>query len=218
LGDPLTPSNLNVVGQPPARGACLLAPWLDGLPAGPRDLLAVLPVVDVNGLSLAALEKLDERPRPGVHAALFCADPFLRIRDAVEVLRRAGIGGVTNFPTIQTIDGEAARDLESADLGATREIRMLHQFAQAGFRVLAFAGSAETGAILARQGAEGVILHPGPPSGDWRGRAAAVRQAGQAIRSLRHLTGVSVRLFRPDGFGAELDAAAALADGTVTYG
>lgn len=217
MGTAQRPRDLDILGHAPA-GPGIFAPWLEALPQGPRDLLALLPVADVNALTLTALEGLEPAAHPQMHAALFCADPFLRVRDMADVLRRAGIGAVTNFPTVQMIDGETARDLDSADLGARREIRVLQQFAQAGFRVLAFTGSAEAGAVLARQGAEGVVLHPGPASGDWRVRAAAARQSVQAIRSLRHLTDVPVRVFHPDGFGGELDAADALADGIVGYG
>jgi len=207
-----------VVPRPVAPGPCILAPWLEALPPGPRDLLALLPVADINGFALSAIGGLKRRPDPGLFAAIFCADPFLRVRDVVEALQRAGIRGVTNFPTVQAIAGQTARDLDSADLGVQREIRVLGDFARAGLQIAAFASSAEAGALMGRLGAGCVILHPGPAATDWRGRAAAARRTAEAIRSLRHLTDVPVRLFYPDGFNSALDPAARLVDGVVRYG
>lgn len=196
----------------------VLAPWLAALPRQGRDLLALLPVLDVNALGLAALPNQPGETTKNAIAAVFCADPFLRVRDAVQLLRAAGIGKVTNFPTIQIIDGSAAHGFESAGLGTRREAEILREFAQAGFEITGFATSAENGAVLARQGVHALVLHPGPASQDWRMRAAAGRELGQAIRSLRHLSDLPVRVMCPDGYGTELDTASALADGSVRYG
>jgi predicted TIM-barrel enzyme len=197
---------------------CVLAPWLAGLPVPGRDLLALLPVLDVNARAFAALRALPQVAGQNAIAALFCADPFLRVRDAVQILRAAGISRVTNFPTIQIIDGAAAHGFESAGLGMRREAEILGEFVRAGFAVTGFAGSAESGALLARQGVGALVLHPGPAMADWRVRTAAARDAAQALRSLRHLTDLPVRLMVPDGYGTELDGAMALADGALRYG
>lgn len=202
----------------------ILAPWLAGLPVPGRDLLALLPVLDVNALGFAAFRALsagagaEAGAAQGAIAALFCADPFLRVRDGVQILRAAGISRVTNFPTIQIIDGAAAHGFESAGLGMRREAEVLGEFVRAGFAVTGFATSAESGALLARQGVGALVLHPGPASADWRMRTAAGRDAAQALRSLRHLSELPVRLMCPDGYGTELDGALALADGAVRYG
>lgn len=205
-------------------GACesssqwVLAPWLAGLPAPGRDLLALLPVLDVNALGFAALRALPEGAGTDAIAALFCADPFLRMHDGVQLLRAAGISRVTNFPTIQVIDGSAAHGFESAGLGMRREAEVLGEFVRAGFEVTGFATSAENAALLARKGVRSLVLHPGPASDEWRARAAAGREVAQALRSVRHLTELPVRVMCPDGYGAELDTARARADGCVRYG
>ncbi|MFN7177260.1 MAG: phosphoenolpyruvate hydrolase family protein, partial [Thermaurantiacus sp.] len=188
-----------------------------GRPVPGRDLLALLPVLDVNALGFAALRALPAGAGKAAIAAVFCADPFLRMHDAVQTLKAAGISRVTNFPTIQIIDGAAAHGFDSAGLGMRREAGILGEFVRAGFEVTGFAASAESAALLARQGASGLVLHPGPASVDWRARAAAGREVAQALRSLRHLTEVPVRVMCPDGYGSELNAAHALADGRVRY-
>jgi len=198
--------------------AWILAPWLAALPRDGRDLLALLPVADVNGAGFRGLRALAGDPPSAAIAAIFCADPFLRMHDAVQILRAAGICRVTNFPTIQIVDGTAARGFDSAGLGMQREAEILGQFVREGFEATGFATSAEGGAMLARQGVSALVLHPGPAAADWRARAAAGHRMTQALRSLRHLTGLPLRLMRPDGYGPELEAAQALADGGVCYG
>ncbi|MDD7971642.1 phosphoenolpyruvate hydrolase family protein [Roseinatronobacter alkalisoli] len=194
----------------------IFAPWLAELPVAQRDLLALLPVLDVNGAICTALNG-GQAARPGVTAALLCVDPFLRVRDMAALLKAAGIGGVTNFPTVQVIDGVAALGFDSADLGAHREARMLARFAEEGLAVTGFATTAQNGQRLLDHGATALVVHPGPPSVDWRNRAIAARHAADTLQTLRPLCNVPLRLFCPDAYGAELDPARALADGLVRY-
>lgn len=205
----------------------ITAPWLAGLPPEQRDLLSLLPVLDVNGAVFAALQEAPEQQetaamnsaaRTGTIAALLCADPFLRVRDAAALLRAAGIDGVANFPTIQVIDGVAARGFESADLGPRREAEVLARFANEGLAVTGFATSAENGLLLMEHGATALVVHPGPAARDWRARAIAARGAEATLNALRPQCQVPLRLYCPDGYGTELDPARALADGLVRHG
>ncbi|MFN4099238.1 MAG: phosphoenolpyruvate hydrolase family protein [Pararhodobacter sp.] len=204
-------------GHDPAAPS-ILAPWLAALPPSGRDLLALLPVTDVNAAGFHGLRALAGHAPSEAIGAIFCADPFLRMHDAVQILKAAGIRRVTNFPTIQIVDGAAARGFDSAGLGLKREAEILGLFVREGFEATGFATSAESGAMLAREGVSSLVLHPGPAAADWRARAAAGHRMAQALRSLRHLTDLPLRLMRPDGYGPELDAAQALADGVVRYG
>lgn len=202
----------------------ILAPWLSALPAQGRDVLALLPVLDVNGLGFAGLQRFDAEPsgadgwQPHAIASIFCADPFLRVRDAVQILRATGITRVTNFPTIQIVDGAAARGFDSAGLGAQREVEILGQFSAAGFDVTGFAESEDVAIALAQQGAAALVLHPGPSSDHPGSRSAAARTVARKLSTLRSETDLPVRVMCPDGFGPELDAALSLADGAVRYG
>ena len=200
----------------PDGEASIFAPWFAGLPEAQRDLLSLLPVVDVNGAVISALEggaRAGAQAR--VFAALLCADPFLRVRDASKLLRAAGIAGVANFPTIQVIDGAAARGFDSADLGFQREAEVLGRFAAEGLEVLGFATSAENGLQLIRHGASALVVHPGPASTDWRARAIAARGAEGTLAELSGQCTVPLWLYCPPAYGAELDGARALATGLV---
>lgn len=201
----------------------IFAPWLADLPDAHRDLLALLPVLDINGAVFKALSGTKaptHTPTPArsdVIAALLCVDPFLRVRDVVALLAANGIAGVANFPTVQVIDGVAALGFDSTDLGLRREAQMLARFAEDGLAVTGFATTAENGRRLLDHGATALVVHPGLPSADWRNRAIAARNAADTLQALRPQCNVPLRLFCPDAYGAELDPARALADGLVRY-
>lgn len=202
----------------------IFAPWLDNLAVAQRDLLSILPVLDVNGTLFAALDSetgqaAPEDTRADRHiAALLCVDPFLRLRDATRLLKSAGIRAVTNFPTVQLVDGTAARGFESADLGLEREAEILHQFLRQGFAVTGFATSTENAQRLLALGIRDLVIHPGPASSDWRNRATAAQKAAETTSTLRTHAPATLRLFCPDAYGRELDSARNAADGLVRYG
>jgi hypothetical protein len=149
----------------------------------------------------------------GAVASLMLADPFLRVRDAACVMSTHGIGRVANFPTVQLIDGQTAHAFDSAGVGTRREIEILAAFRSAGFQTVAFACGIEPARAMLRDGASTLVLHPGVALQDWRQRAAAALGIGRAMASLRQETDVPILVYRPAGFGSELDRAAAAADG-----
>ncbi|MCC5962016.1 MAG: phosphoenolpyruvate hydrolase family protein [Rhodobacteraceae bacterium] len=226
-------TELLIAAQPRAQAGTaesperqILAPWMDLLPANQRDLLSLLPVADVNGALFAALGGLEQdvtapalpdAARPGTIAGLLCVDPFLRVHDVLRLLGAAGISAIANFPTIQVVDGATARVFDSADLGVKREFRILAQFARAGVAITGFATTDDAAERLLEIGVSDLVFHPGLASSDWRARAVAARQAKDCLRTLRPRCQIPLRLFCPDAFGTELDAARALADGLVRY-
>jgi predicted TIM-barrel enzyme len=192
------------------------APWLRALPVGNPDLLSLLPVVDLNAAALRSLDPPAGRvDRGGVFAALALVDPFLRPRDAVARLRRAGISGVANFPTMQVVDGETARAFEGAGARTTREVEMLEAFIAESFRTIAFACGPDAAREVARTRPTMMVLHPGVALSDWRQRAAGALSVQRLIDSCRTLAACPVLIYRPAGFGSELDQAVAAADGEV---
>jgi predicted TIM-barrel enzyme len=201
----------------PKTGCVILAPWLAALGGADADLASLLPVADVNGLALAgcAAAGCTEDGGPRAVAALMLADPFLRVRDAGQALRTAGIGRVANFPTVQVVDGETARALDSADLGAAREIERLAAFRRAGFSTVGFACGLEAARAMLADGASALVLHPGVALRDWRERAAAALATGRTLATLAAEATVPIFVYRPAAFGPELDQAVAAAAGEV---
>lgn len=194
----------------------IAAPWLRALPRGNPDLLSLLPVADLNAAALGHLDSpASISDRGGVFAALAMVDPFLRPRDAATRLRRAGISGVANFPTMQIVDGETARAFEGAGARTTREIEMLEAFAAEGLRTIAFACGADGAQAAARTRPTMMVLHPGVALSDWRQRAAGALAVQRLVEPSRSEAGCPVLVYRPSGFGSELDQAVAAADGEV---
>ena len=142
----------------------ILCPWLDGPDPATRFWLGVLSWHDANASLLAALDGLPPRRRAGpVFAALFCADPFRSPADLFARLRAAGIAGVVNLPSVTFLDGPFADILRQFDLGPAREVRVLRQAHEAGFRIAGCADSREMARDLAALGSEFLIVHDGPP-------------------------------------------------------
>ena len=147
--------------------------------------------------------------------SLAMVDPFLRPRDAIDRLRRAGISGVANFPTMQIVDGETARAFEGADARTTREVQVLEAFLAEGFRTIAFACGPDAARLIAQTCPTMMVLHPGVALSDWRQRAASALAVQRMIEHCRLEAGCPVLVYRPAGFGSELDQAVAAADGEV---
>ena len=138
-------------------------PGLCGLEGPHLDLLATLPISDVNGTLMAALnDPLLWAKHAGPPAVgLFLADPFLRLPDIAARLRRVGVRRVANYPTLQAFEGETARALASVGFALGTELDGLRALAAEGFEIVGFASGAATARQLSAF-ATTVVLHPGP--------------------------------------------------------
>ena len=128
-------------------------------------LVALLPVLDINGALRSALEARPPfRAAPPV-AGLFACDPFLRLADIAAALRRAGIAAAVNFPTVQIFGGETAAALAAVGYRAEAEFRLLQRLAEQGFAPIACATSRRAVDAALGFGLRRILLHPGvsPP-------------------------------------------------------
>ncbi|WP_167858451.1 phosphoenolpyruvate hydrolase family protein [Methylobacterium nonmethylotrophicum] len=150
---------------PAERARTLFVPALAGAPEALFDLLALLPVCDVNGALTACLAAgaLGEGPAPV--AGLFCVDPFLRVPDLAEALLAAGLRRVANYPSIQAIDGETGRTIAAVGYGPQEEIATLVRLREAGLAPVGCAASAAFAAELAAAGIAPVLAIPALGSG-----------------------------------------------------
>ncbi|WP_170314800.1 phosphoenolpyruvate hydrolase family protein [Aquibium carbonis] len=211
---PLVSQDLHVFARQPAvapHGGFILAPFLAGVAAPHRELVGLLPLMDVNSAMFASLRQ--SAPAVGAIAGLMLADPFMRVRDVELALRAAGVGRVANYPTVQLIDGETARAFDSAEVGVAREMQMLSALRDAGVETIGFATTLQTAQTILRQGAMALVLHPGLAMADWRERADAGLRLVRMLPSLRGEGAARLLVYRPHGFGHELDEAIGLADG-----
>jgi predicted TIM-barrel enzyme len=174
----------------------LFLPALAGLEGPALDLLAMMPVCDVNGALAAAL---DAGPpwapgAPAPVAGLFLLDPFIRIPEMAERLRRAGVRRVANYPTIQALDGETARAMASVGFTPAHEFEALAELRASGFEIVGFAYGAAAARELAALGATTVVLHPGPAGGDPRETLAPLAAWLKPELAAR---GIALQLFAP---------------------
>lgn len=175
----------------------LYLPALRGLEEGDLDLLAMLPVCDVNGDLARSLASgnLWAVPGPAPVAGLFMLDPFLRIADMASALKAAGIQRVANYPTIQVLEGETARGLASVGLGPAQEFEILREFGRRGLAMVGFATGAAAARELAAAGASTVVLHPGPSAG--RGDREAVAAMSAWLKPELLARGTTLMAFSP---------------------
>jgi len=146
---------------PSTRARAVFLPALAPFPAEAWPVVALLPVLDINGALRAALEaRRPFRSAPPV-AGLFACDPFLRLADMAAVLRRVGIRAVVNFPTVQVFEGETAAALAAVGYRAEAEFRLLQRLADQGFTPIACATSRRAVDAALGLGLRRILLHPG---------------------------------------------------------
>ncbi len=173
--------------SPAQRESAIFLPAVAPFPPATWPLVAFLPVLDINGALLAALEA--RRPFRGAPpvAGLFACDPFLRLADMAAALRRAGITTVVNYPTVQIFEGETAAALATVGYRAEAEFRLLQRLAEAGFTPVACATSRRAVDAALGLGLRRILLHPGlsppaDPAGWWAELAGHVAiEGGEAL-------------------------------------
>jgi predicted TIM-barrel enzyme len=147
--------------RPADRPGRVFLPALASFPVESWPLVALLPVLDINGALAAALDA--GRPfRGGAPVAgVFTCDPFLRLADLAATLRRAGVNQVVNYPTVQIFEGETAAALAAVDYRAELEFRLLLRLAGLGFAPIACATSRAAVDAALGLGLRRILLHPG---------------------------------------------------------
>lgn len=199
----------------------LYAPWADTLSPGNVDLLALLPIIGVNDAIETDLSEQDTGEPAVMQNAVACmmtADPFIHVPHVARRLRSRGIGAVANFPTVQLMDGETGRALDAGRCGSEREFEFLGEMAKSGFSITAFVSSLNALRRATELQCSRIVVHPGLPMKDWRLRAAAALQAGEIIKAAGSMApAVDLLVYKPHGFGHELDATIAKADDSLVW-
>ncbi len=166
---------------------------------GYGSLAGMLPIADANALvqRMAAAEILPQVRETPVIAGVSGVDPLRDMRQFLEDLRRIGISGVHNFPTVAWFDGEFRRTLEATGLGYEHEIRMLQIARELDLLTVGYAFNAEDTERLMREAAPDIyIFHAGITGGGSTGDAAAATRDETAARSQRHFE--IARRLKPD--------------------
>src|SRR4029077_7609930 len=115
----------------------------------------MLPIADANELvyQRARREVLPQVKETPVVAGVNGVDPLRDMRLFLEDLRRIGISGVQNFPTVAWFDGEFRQTLEATGLGYQLELNMLATARELDLLTVGYAFNADDTGRLMREAA-----------------------------------------------------------------
>jgi DNA-binding NtrC family response regulator/predicted TIM-barrel enzyme len=96
-----------------------------------------------------------------VVAGVMASDPTLELVARLERLKRLGVQGITNWPTMGFIDGKIREAFEEDGLGIEAEFDLMRRAAEMGFATFAFALSVEDARRFARCNVDALIINAG---------------------------------------------------------
>ncbi len=135
---------------------------------GAGSMTGMWPVSDANGLMIeyAAREIMPVIKNMPVMAGVNANDPTRDIPLFLEDLKRIGIIGVNNFPTVGLIDGNFRNVLEHTGITYDNEIELLKTAKAMGFVTVGYAfNTDETERIVKGSGPDVFIFHAGTTIG-----------------------------------------------------
>jgi predicted TIM-barrel enzyme len=156
---------------------------------GYGSLAGMLPIADANELvyQTARREVLPQVKDVPVIVGVNGVDPLRDMRLFLEDLRRIGVSGVHNFPTVGWFDGEFRRTLEATGLGYQHELDMLKTARDLDLLTVGYAFNEEDTDLLMRDAAPDVfIFHAGITRGGTTGYTGGSALEETATRSQRH--------------------------------
>lgn len=146
------------LAEPPGLGWRVFVPALARFAPRDRAMMALLPVVDINGGLFAAIEHNALPPLDAV--GLLLVDPFLNVADAARKLERCGVTAIANVPSVANYIGEAGRAFDAVGYGFEDECRVLERFVRMGFEALGYAASAAAAERLLTAGVRRLVAAP----------------------------------------------------------
>jgi predicted TIM-barrel enzyme len=156
---------------------------------GYGSLAGMLPILDANELvfRMAEREVLPQIQATPVIAGVNGVDPLRDMRRFLAELRRIGISGVHNFPTVAWFDGDFRRMLEATGLGYGHELDMLKTARELDMLTIGYAFNEDDTRRLMNEAAPDIyIFHAGITTGGSTGDSNASSLADTAALSERH--------------------------------
>ena len=155
---------------------------------GYGSLAGMLPIADANEIvyQTARREVLPQVHVTPVVAGVNGVDPLRDMRTFLEDLRRIGISGVHNFPTVSWFDGVFRETLEGTGLGYEHELDMLCLAQELDLLAVGYAFNAEDTERLMQVASPDIyIFHAGITGGGSTGYAGGLGREETAARSRR---------------------------------
>jgi predicted TIM-barrel enzyme len=166
---------------------------------GYGSLAGMLPIRDSNALvrRMAEREVLPQVNSAPVVVGVNGVDPLRDMRRYLKSLRKLGVSGVHNFPTVAWFDGTFRATLESTGLGYEHEIRMLRLARELDMLTIGYAFNSDDTSRLMREASPDIyIFHAGITAGGSTGYAHARSIEETATRSEQHFK--VAREIKPD--------------------
>ena len=101
-------------------------------------------------------------------------DPFLQAEPFLEDLRRLGIAGIQNFPTVGLIDGVFRQNLEETGMGYGLEVELIGTAAALDLLTTPYVFSEDDARAMATAGADVLVCHVGLTTGGAIGGTTAL--------------------------------------------
>ena len=131
---------------------------------GAAGLAPFLPFANVNDLTEEWLHR-QVLPRAGgtaVYCGVLAGDPTAEQSERLARLKRLGVAGVVNYPSVTLLDGSFRQIFEEEGSTMTAKLELLQQARQAGLSTLGFVGpDAEAARQFAAAGLTALVLTPG---------------------------------------------------------
>lgn len=155
-------------------------------PAVPASAAGLLPFANANA-EVALRRTLATEEHMPVLAGVFAPDQFSLVGHLLRDLRRAGFGGVQNFPSVGLAEGRFEAFLHESGMDYDREIEMARHARELDLFVSAVVFTPEQADAMALAGADMMVFHPGlNADGEYRGRSAAtLRRFGEIAAAAR---------------------------------
>jgi predicted TIM-barrel enzyme len=144
---------------------------LNGLPS----FVGNLPVGDANALMLDLSERaiLPAVKSAPVIGGVYGIDPTRRVEGVLDNMKRIGLAGVINFPTVARLDGRFRLELETSGFGFAREVEMIQAARERDLLATAYVFTPEEAVQMTKAGADVIIGHVGRTAGGDVGSAVA---------------------------------------------
>jgi predicted TIM-barrel enzyme len=118
-----------------------------------KGAAALLPLGDANALSLqSAKERIPKAGTTPVIAGVCATDPLRLMDKFLLELKRAGVAGVQNAPSVGLIDGGFRTSLEEAKLGYAKEVELMRLATKLDLLTLALVFTAADARAMAEAG------------------------------------------------------------------
>jgi predicted TIM-barrel enzyme len=134
--------------------------------AGRGSLAGLMPYGDANAIVLEmTAEVLPVVREAPVLAGVCGTDPFRLMPVFLDELRRLGISGVQNFPSVGLIDGTFRQNLEETGMGFGLEIELIRAAHDLDLLTAPYVFDSEQARAMAEAGADVLVPHLGLTSG-----------------------------------------------------